>query len=120
MTADHLGNVWITFPDKGILKLHVKPNAQPIAQYIGTKQGLPTNRILILNVDHHGNLWINSVNGLIYMNTKKNTFRVFNQFSGIDKSTMNLGLFNSGANAFYITSLDKYCKVDFIAILHSS
>jgi len=113
MTADHLGNVWIAFPDKGILKLHVKPNAQPIAQFIGTKQGLPTNRILILNVDHHGNLWINSVNGLIYMNTKKNTFRVFNQFSGIDKSTMNLGLFNSGANAFYITSLDKYCKVDF-------
>lgn len=113
MASDAKGNVWIAFADKGVLKLNAKVENAIVSKFIGTKEGLPTSRILSLNSDSHGNLWMNSVNGIIYMNTTKNTFRVFNHVSGIDNSSMNLGLYHSGNGGFYLTSLDKYCKVDY-------
>lgn len=112
MVADTLGNIWIAANAIGLLKIHETDNGTLRYRIFSSENGLPHTRINLLGVDPNNNIWVAAINGAVWFNTQKQTFRLFNQSVGMDKFTLGMRFLRSNKNSFYITTPGKYCNVN--------
>lgn len=114
MDTDKNGNIWIALRRTGLLRIDTQDPDKPTAKLFNRENGLPSVRISSMKIDRQqGNIWMPTLLGMVCMNPNDLTCRIFNQTVGMDKHVQWMQLISSEDGNFYITSRNKYCKVDF-------
>jgi signal transduction histidine kinase/ligand-binding sensor domain-containing protein/AraC-like DNA-binding protein len=80
---DKQHNFWIGTQEGGLLLFNRNTNS---LKRFTTQQGLPSNTILRILEDRHGNLWLSTFNGLSKMNVQTKTFSNFSQADGLQSN----------------------------------
>ncbi|MFV0521050.1 MAG: two-component regulator propeller domain-containing protein [Mangrovibacterium sp.] len=67
-------SLWIGTAEYGISHVYINSNGAVSAKSFSTSNGMSSNAVRALLEDDKANLWIGTLNGLNYLNTRNNTF----------------------------------------------
>ncbi len=111
--CDNKSNIWISTAADGLLKIEAaNPKNLQIKLYSESDK-LPTNQIFNMGIDPQENVWMSTILGIVYFNTAKEEYKIFNQMVGMSKYIHGIRFIKAGGQSFYITAPGNYCKVDF-------
>ncbi len=115
ITGSGNGDIYLSLWEKGILRIDNSNPQHPVAQIITKSDGLISDRIFSMGDDYNGNIWMSSPKGVIFYDTNKNKFKLFNQASGMYKNCLIMEFLKSNdeTKEFYIANDNNYCLVDF-------
>jgi len=116
IALDRKGNLWIGVSKMGVLKITPSASGKFQFTWFTEEAGLPYDRIVTMNTDPLGHLWLATVSGVVYMNTETNAFRVMNQGLGMEKSTLGMNFLHGNQGDFYITAPGHWCRADLQAL----
>lgn len=113
LCVDLQGNVWVSVNRTGLLRIS-QAAQQPLAsQWFNTLSGYHLERIVKMNCDTRGNLWMATVTDVLRMNTQTFQVQALREYQGMDYTTLGMDFFKGDYGKFYITTPGKYCTVDF-------
>lgn len=110
--ADSYGNIWIAIYDQGLLKIKISDSNKITYHLFKPPFEIPNSRINNMGIDPNDNIWMSTINGVVYFNPRHNSYKLFNQIQGMDKYIHGMRFIKAGPHSFYITTPGKYCKVD--------
>jgi streptogramin lyase len=87
IVEDKNGHIWVGQDYGGLTELD-PVSGKPMAVF-GTRQGLPNNSVLSLEVDPDGNLWMGTGNGLSKLDISGSTFQNFTTSDGLPGNEFN-------------------------------
>lgn len=112
LSADPQGNIWASVNRKGLLRISRDGNS-PVYRWFGIENGHHLDRIVRMNCDPKGYLWMATITSVLRMDTRTFSVRALREYQGMDHTTLGMHFLSGDNGNFYIATPGKYCKVDF-------
>jgi signal transduction histidine kinase/ligand-binding sensor domain-containing protein len=88
ITEDQKGNLWIGTDGGGLHVFDKKNRTFTFFEHQENKNSLSDNRINSVYENSQGNFWISTMAGLNYLDTKKNSFTIYNTSDGLPNNVI--------------------------------
>lgn len=111
--GDFQGNIWVGVSRKGLLKITLDNQGKVHQKWYQEEKGLSLKRILLMQCDPFGNIWIVTISDVIRLNPENNNFQVMPHYWGMDPAVLTMSIFEGDNKKFYITAIGKYCEINF-------
>ena len=117
--ADNEGNIWIGFDGSGIVRFH--PGSNEAVHYT-IANGLASNYVSSMALDHKGRLWIGTLKGLTCLIPRENKFITFTSKDGFpdDRFVERCILFDTSTHQLWIGGASELVRFDPDELLKSS
>ena len=111
ITEDSRGNLWIATDEGGLNYFNKKTNLFSSFIHSDTKNSISNNSLLSLLRDKKDNLWIGTMDGLNYFNTKTQQFSVYTIENGLPNNSV-FGLLEDDNNHLWISTNRGVASID--------
>jgi len=118
--TDQKNNLYAIIPEMGIMKYLLGENSVCKVQTIGIEDGLPSNNIVDMIVDHENCIWCSTFIGIYRQNPEAGSFRKFKNEDGLPRITYPCVFYKNGDSNITLTIRGQYSQVNFENIRQQS